>query len=97
MPDDSERHAPNDCDILLSDVIRSHLADLPFLGMLQVPVLAVRLHWPGESKVTWKDTALRIRSIVVIPTYNEREIVCPLVETLVRLPLNLAVLIVDDM
>jgi dolichol-phosphate mannosyltransferase len=37
-----------------------------------------------------------MRSIVVIPTYNERENVCQLVETLVGLPLNLAVLIVDD-
>jgi len=35
-------------------------------------------------------------SIVVVPTYNEKENVCQIVEALVGLGLNLAVLIVDD-
>lgn len=36
------------------------------------------------------------RALVVIPTYNERENIVPLVETILKLPVKVDVLIVDD-
>lgn len=37
-----------------------------------------------------------VRCVVVIPTYNERENIGPLIEEILALPMELAVLVVDD-
>lgn len=46
--------------------------------------------------MSYQDTASPLRALVIIPTYNERENIEPLLERLLSLPIQLRILVVDD-
>ena len=46
--------------------------------------------------MTYQDARSPLRALVIIPTYNERENIEPLLERLLGLPLKLRILVVDD-